>query len=281
MFSFWTSGLPRSFLCSEPRLLIFPWSWINLCYKQCRKKHSYVCPVFEATGECPQQSRCKLHHPKKTIKSSKRSKPDNPQNSSWGRYFDTSARLGSETTKVSLGQDDRQKQQRVFSGGFVDFITLDTDGDEGADASDSLQLTELDSGDLDSQADNLDALIKPLRIMRTARVWCNRLTGHGIGMGGISRFQRANWEFWWTSEAAWDYQFDSWWEESARGISKFWTCRLITVCPNQGATGEKSKSLWVLWSSLITLLIQSFAATLVSGLSQEDEGADWVFSSMS
>jgi hypothetical protein len=53
----------------------------------------------------------------------------------------------------------------------MDFITLDTDGDE-VDALDSLQLMGLGSGDLsaEAQADNLDALIKPLRIMRTARV---------------------------------------------------------------------------------------------------------------
>ncbi|KAM0832225.1 hypothetical protein ACQ4PT_065058 [Festuca glaucescens] len=139
---------------------------------ECRKKHSYVCPVFEATGECPQQSTCKLHHPKKTIKSNKRGRPDTPQNSSWGRYFDTSLGQGSETSKVSSDQDDRPKQQRVFSDGdFMDFITLDTDGDE-VDALDSLQLMGLGSGDLsaEAQADNLDALIKPLRIMRTARV---------------------------------------------------------------------------------------------------------------
>ncbi|VAI93466.1 unnamed protein product [Triticum turgidum subsp. durum] len=166
---------------------------------ECRKKHSYACPVFEATGECPQQSTCKLHHPpKKTIKS-KRSRPDTPQNSSWGRYFDTSIRHDSETSKVSSGQDDRQKQQHdVFSGGdFTDFITLDIDGEEGVDAPDSIQsvdvpdsiqsvdapdsiqsvdapesiqLMELDSGELGTEADDLDALIKPLRIMRTARV---------------------------------------------------------------------------------------------------------------
>ncbi|KAK1613054.1 hypothetical protein QYE76_036727 [Lolium multiflorum] len=139
---------------------------------ECRKKHSYVCPVFEATGECPQQSTCKLHHPKKTIKSNKRGRPDTPQNSSWGRYFDTSLGQSSETIKVSSDQNDRPKQQRVFSDGdFMDFITLDTDGDE-VDALDSLQLMGLGSGDLsaEAQADNLDALIKPLRIMRTARV---------------------------------------------------------------------------------------------------------------
>lgn len=38
------------------------------------------------------------------------------------------------------------------------------------DAPDSIQLMELDSGELGREADDLDALIKPLRIMRTARV---------------------------------------------------------------------------------------------------------------
>ncbi|KAK3134173.1 hypothetical protein QOZ80_6AG0545910 [Eleusine coracana subsp. coracana] len=66
---------------------------------ECRKKHSYVCPVFEATGECPQQSRCKLHHPKKKTKS-KRSRVDTLQNNNWGRYFDSSIGEGSEMAYI-------------------------------------------------------------------------------------------------------------------------------------------------------------------------------------
>ncbi|XP_066369865.1 uncharacterized protein [Miscanthus floridulus] len=138
---------------------------------ECRKKHSYVCPVFEATGECPQESRCKLHHPKKKNKS-KRSKVDTVQNNSWGRYFDTSIGHGSGGRIVSLEEEERQKPEQVSGEDFADFIELGADIEvpEDADASDDIQPMELDSRNLEMQADNLDAIIKPLRIMRTARV---------------------------------------------------------------------------------------------------------------
>ncbi|KAL3691160.1 hypothetical protein R1sor_004811 [Riccia sorocarpa] len=32
---------------------------------KCNKKHTYVCPTHAATGKCPDQSTCKLHHPKR------------------------------------------------------------------------------------------------------------------------------------------------------------------------------------------------------------------------
>ncbi|XP_062229336.1 uncharacterized protein LOC133927080 isoform X2 [Phragmites australis] len=136
---------------------------------ECRKKHSYVCPTFEATGECPQQSRCKLHHPQKIIKS-KRSRVETLHNS-WGRYFDTSIDHDSEERVVS-SEEERQKWEHVSGGDLADFIDLgaDSDGAVDVDASDDIQLLELDSGNLKMQADNLDALIKPLGIMRTARV---------------------------------------------------------------------------------------------------------------
>ena len=44
------------------------------------------------------------------------------------------------------------------------------DSIQSVDAPDGIQLMELDSGELGTEADDLDALIKPLRIMRTARV---------------------------------------------------------------------------------------------------------------
>ncbi|OEL35996.1 Zinc finger CCCH domain-containing protein 7, partial [Dichanthelium oligosanthes] len=138
---------------------------------ECRKKHSYVCPIFEATGECPQESRCKLHHPKKKNKS-KRRRVDTLQNNSWGRYFDTSIGHGSGARVVSSEEEERQKPEQVSGDDFADFIDLGADIEvaEDVDASDDIQLMELDSGNLKMQADNLDALIKPLRIMRTARV---------------------------------------------------------------------------------------------------------------
>ena len=160
-----------TFSCSESRSLIFSWTWNNLCYKQCRKKHSYVCPVFEATGECPQESRCKLHHPKKKNKS-KRSRVDTLQNNNWGRYFDTSVGHGSGARVVSSEEEERQKPEQVPGDDFADYIDLgaDIEVDGDVDASDDIQLMELDSGNLKMQSDSLDAGIKPLRIMRTARV---------------------------------------------------------------------------------------------------------------
>ncbi|CAN6201024.1 unnamed protein product [Urochloa humidicola] len=138
---------------------------------ECHKKHSYVCPVFEATGECPQESRCKLHHPKKKNKS-KRTRVDTLQNNSWGRYFDTSIGHGSGARVVSSEEEERQKPEQVSGDDLADFIDLSADIEvpRDGDASDDIQLMELDSGNLKMQADNLEALIKPLRIMRTARV---------------------------------------------------------------------------------------------------------------
>ncbi|CAN6194113.1 unnamed protein product [Urochloa humidicola] len=139
---------------------------------ECHKRHSYVCPVFEATGECPQESRCKLHHPKKKNKS-KRTRVDTLHNNSWGRYFDTSIGHGSGARVVSSSEEEeRQKPEQVSGDDLADFIDLGADIEVPGDghASDDIQLMELDSGNLKMQADNLEALIKPLRIMRTARV---------------------------------------------------------------------------------------------------------------
>ncbi|KQJ99614.1 hypothetical protein BRADI_3g44276v3 [Brachypodium distachyon] len=115
-------------------------------YCACHKKHSYVCPSFEATGECPQKSICKLHHPKKKV-ASKTSRPGIHPNSSWGRYFDT-----------SVGRD-RETGKHVFSGGdFVDFMTLDAVANAdvtAVDASDDVQMMGLNSGYFSSQADDL------------------------------------------------------------------------------------------------------------------------------
>jgi hypothetical protein len=71
-----------------------------------------------------------------------------------------------------LEEDERQKPEQVSGEEFADFIELGAgiEVPEDADTSDDIQLMELDSGNLEVQADNNDAIIKPLRIMRTARV---------------------------------------------------------------------------------------------------------------
>lgn len=41
----------------------------TLVVLQCNKKHTYVCSVYAETGECPDRSTCKFHHPLKKAKS--------------------------------------------------------------------------------------------------------------------------------------------------------------------------------------------------------------------
>lgn len=71
-----------------------------------------------------------------------------------------------------MEEEERQKPEQVSGEDFADFIELGADIEfpEDADATDDIQPMELGSGNLEMQADNLDAIIKPLRIMRTARV---------------------------------------------------------------------------------------------------------------
>jgi hypothetical protein len=74
--------------------------------------------------------------------------------------------------RVCSEGDDKQKPEHATGGDLADFIDLGTemDGYVDVDVSDEMHLMELDSRNIKMQADSLDALIKPLRIMRTARV---------------------------------------------------------------------------------------------------------------
>ncbi|KAG8378217.1 hypothetical protein BUALT_Bualt08G0114800 [Buddleja alternifolia] len=94
---------------------------------ECRKKHTYVCPAFEATGTCPQASTCKLHHPKKKTEK----KPTTEQQKIVrGRYFDGGL-IGDDcsvatTEKLSAkGKDDIV----CHEGDFPDYISLDVSDD--------------------------------------------------------------------------------------------------------------------------------------------------------
>lgn len=35
---------------------------VHVCFHQCKKKHTLVCPDFSKSGSCPRGSRCKLQH---------------------------------------------------------------------------------------------------------------------------------------------------------------------------------------------------------------------------
>lgn len=104
---------------------------------QCQKKHTYVCPAFEATGVCPQASTCKLHHPKKKTEK----KPTVEQKVVRGRYFDgglvgaddwsSAAAAAPPIEKLaSKGKDDIV----VHQGQFPDYISLEVSDDEADQA---------------------------------------------------------------------------------------------------------------------------------------------------
>ncbi|XP_020582737.1 uncharacterized protein LOC110026215 [Phalaenopsis equestris] len=135
---------------------------------ECRKKHSYTCPLFEATGSCPQGSLCKLHHPKNKSKSKKRKRSE-IQNSSHGRYFySIIGKEGSaESVEVPSGQNDLEGDNDIFcsDGRFTEYINLDDDDDDIVALKNDRSYTgELDSGFLDFQSCDIDVLIKPIRI---------------------------------------------------------------------------------------------------------------------
>ncbi|KAK2659413.1 hypothetical protein Ddye_005946 [Dipteronia dyeriana] len=134
---------------------------------ECRKKHSYVCPFFEATGSCPQGSKCKLHHPK-SQKKGKKSKRSRQRKNSRGRYFGS---LHMDDNEPQIMKSERKSEQDygdvTLEGNFADYITLAISGDEAGETYDAMneQTTLYDSDNSDFQLDDLDELIKPIRIM--------------------------------------------------------------------------------------------------------------------
>ncbi|KAK1554385.1 hypothetical protein Q3G72_011443 [Acer saccharum] len=135
---------------------------------ECRKKHSYVCPFFEATGSCPQGSKCKLHHPK-SQKKGKKSKRSRQRKNSRGRYFGS---LRMDDSEPQIMRSERQSEQDngdvTVEGNFADYITLAI-SDEAGETYDAMneQTTLYDSDNSDFQLDDLDELIKPIRIMES------------------------------------------------------------------------------------------------------------------
>ncbi|KAK9096204.1 hypothetical protein Sjap_021701 [Stephania japonica] len=89
---------------------------------ECRKKHTYVCPVYESTGVCPQGSMCKLHHPKTRNKSRKRKRSDEPKNSN-KRYFGSRIREIDEIYRVPLTSPKYQKA-KTFSFSKEGLLTM-------------------------------------------------------------------------------------------------------------------------------------------------------------
>ncbi|XAR62852.1 hypothetical protein NMG60_11017751 [Bertholletia excelsa] len=133
---------------------------------ECRKKHSFVCPTFEATGICAQGSKCRLHHPKNRRKGKKRKHSGEPKNTR-GRYFD------SRHIDISEGRTVSQKHSikndgNIFDeeGRFTDYIHLDVSDEEAGEHNDPAreQTTSCNSESVDILLD-VEELIKPISIM--------------------------------------------------------------------------------------------------------------------
>ncbi|KAL1208003.1 hypothetical protein V5N11_022047 [Cardamine amara subsp. amara] len=140
---------------------------------ECRKKHSYICPVFEATGTCSQGSKCKLHHPKNQSKGRKRKRPSEPsQKNSRGRYFGSLHKVISESEPMVV--ERRSTDSEVFGMEGLDFVILGSTEYEAGDNNDP----EYEAGDnndpateesicSDSEApDSLYNLIRPVALMQ-------------------------------------------------------------------------------------------------------------------
>ncbi|KAK8964802.1 Zinc finger CCCH domain-containing protein 7 [Platanthera guangdongensis] len=137
---------------------------------ECRKKHSFACPIFEATGSCPQGSLCKLGHPKIQSKSRKR-KRTKLKSSSQGRYFFSSIGKASKPLSISSSQNDLEDPNDIFcsDGRFSDYINLDTDSDDAGIGNNVLRDSYpgmLSFGYHDIKSCDIDALIKPVQIMK-------------------------------------------------------------------------------------------------------------------
>ncbi|CAI8605565.1 unnamed protein product [Vicia faba] len=120
---------------------------------ECRKKHSYVCPSFEATGTCTQGTKCKLHHPKKQSKGKKR-KRSGDQNNDSGRYFGCIPADVSEPGLTVVPSHSQQNEEHENE--LTDYISLDV-YDE---AEDMVDQSFCDNDTMDFQLD-----IKPISII--------------------------------------------------------------------------------------------------------------------
>ncbi|XP_039053127.1 uncharacterized protein LOC120195086 [Hibiscus syriacus] len=133
---------------------------------ECRKKHSYVCPNFEATGSCPLGSKCKLHHPKNRSKA-KKNKRSMENKFARGRYFGVD--ISEQKRMVSeRPQQVREDVNVCFDEKFSDYIDLDVSEGEAGELHQVIcdQTTFGDGDSSDSQSEDLDELIKPIRIMK-------------------------------------------------------------------------------------------------------------------
>lgn len=135
---------------------------------ECRRKHSCVCPDYEANGVCYLGSKCKLHHPKRRKEGNKRKRSEDKNG--WGRYFGSIHPDNAEAPLTVSERHGRCDIEDIFfkDGRYSDYISLDVSSDEeGGETCIPLneQITEFEEHTSDSALDDLDNLIKPVRIM--------------------------------------------------------------------------------------------------------------------
>ncbi|XP_043720738.1 LOW QUALITY PROTEIN: zinc finger CCCH domain-containing protein 7-like [Telopea speciosissima] len=101
---------------------------------KCHKKHSYVCPVFEATGICPQESMCKLHHPRNQHKGNRRRRSVDRKRKK-GRDFGSRRTDVIGSSSVASNKQAIQNNEDIFfhEGRFVDYISFDVSDEEAGE----------------------------------------------------------------------------------------------------------------------------------------------------
>ncbi|GAV81655.1 hypothetical protein CFOL_v3_25109 [Cephalotus follicularis] len=140
---------------------------------ECQKKHSYICPIFEATGSCPQGSKCKLHHPKTKRKGKKR-KRSREQKNTQGRYFGSMhVKISEPGIAVSEKYSFLDHDDHIFEGRNADYISLGVSDEEYGESYDlpSEQTSFFDSDPSDLQLNDIDELIKPVRVMTMDQIF--------------------------------------------------------------------------------------------------------------
>ncbi|XP_020228266.1 uncharacterized protein LOC109809359 isoform X2 [Cajanus cajan] len=131
---------------------------------ECRKKHSYVCPTFEATGTCSEGTKCKLHHPKNQSKGKKR-KRSRDQNSR-GRYFGSIP--AADVSESGMVAPKRLKQSGELEEELSEYINLDVNAEVEDTVDQSFEPAAMcDNDSLDLHLDDFDELIKPVLLMKT------------------------------------------------------------------------------------------------------------------
>ncbi|MED6123478.1 hypothetical protein PIB30_049489 [Stylosanthes scabra] len=130
---------------------------------ECRKKHSYVCPTFEAMGNCEEGTKCKLHHPKKQSKGKKRKRSED-ENVGRARYFGSIPTDIKEAGINRIMVAERQwKQSHDKEGDVADYISFEVE--ESFDQP-YVQETPYNNDIWDMQLENLDELITPVLILK-------------------------------------------------------------------------------------------------------------------